>query len=99
MAQKKQTSYTDSKGEKWTFKKIFDFLAYIGLCLIGFALCLSFIPEIATPMRQIGSAIAYIITIVVSFGWTKRKKHIAWLVIWIVFAVLVFATFIATLFA
>ena len=95
----KNSSKTTYSGEKWSFKKVFDFLAYIGLCLIGLALCLSFIPSISNAMRQLGSAIAYLLVIVVSFNWTRRKRHIAWLIVWIIFAVLLFSTFIASCFA
>lgn len=95
---KSSSSSNSTHTEKWTIAKIFDLFAYIALFAIGVAMCLSFIPAIANPMQKVGMALAYLVTIYVSFNWTRRKRNVAWLVLWIIFAVLVFVTYVASLF-
>jgi len=77
---------------------ILDCLAYIGTGLIAVALMLVTIFKgngtVAQACSNVGQAIAYIITMIVAGAWVKKKKHVAWLICYVVFVVAIVVLYI-----
>ena len=84
--------------KKLSIAGILEFVAYIGTACIAIALLLVTIFKgngtIAQACSSIGQAIAYVITMIVAGSWVKRKKHIAWLICYIVFVVSIIVLYI-----
>lgn len=84
-----------------SFNKILSFCAYIGIGCIAIALLLSAIfkgqTNIATIFRSIGEVIAYILAIILAFFWVRRKKHVAWIVCYVIFVVTIVVLYILVL--
>ena len=81
--------------------KIIQFSAYIATGFIAVALLLSAIfggnGTISQACASIGQAIAYIVTLIVAGAYVKGKRHVAWLVCYIVFAVSIVVLYIVNL--
>ncbi len=85
------------KKSTWSISKIFEFTAYIATGLIAISLMLSVIfgsGTLSQAFESIGQAIAYIVTMVVAGLFVRRKKHIAWLICYIVFAVAIVVLYV-----
>lgn len=71
--------------------KIIQFFAYIATGFIAIALLISAIfgnsGTIASAFASIGQAIAYIVTLIVAGSFVRSKRHIAWLICYVIFAV------------
>ena len=84
-----------------SFNKVLSFCAYIGIGCIAIALLLSAIfkgqTNIATIFRSIGEVIAYILAIILAFFWVRRKKHVAWIVCYVIFVVTIVVLYILVL--
>ena len=82
----------------WSLAKAFEFIAYIGTACIAVALMLVTIFKgngpVSTTIRYVGEAVAYVITMIVAASWVKRKKHIAWLICYVVFVVAIIILYI-----
>ncbi len=85
----------------WGYHKIIEFCAYIGTACIAIALVLSAIfkgqGDLFRAFNIVGQAIAYILAMVLAAGWVKRKKHVAWLVCYLVFVVVIIVMYVVTL--
>ena len=75
-------------------KGFVNFLAYISIAFIAVALILgkifSAFPKLATvtsALSLIAQVIAYAITAVYAFYFAKSKKHIAWMICYILFVI------------
>lgn len=83
---------------KWSLTKFLEFSAYIGTACIAIALMLVTIFKgngtVSQACSNVGQAIAYIITMIVAASWVKRKKHIAWLICYVVFVVAIIVLYI-----
>ena len=80
--------------------KIIQFFAYIATGFIAVALLLSAIfgsGTISRACESIGQAIAYVVTLIVAGSYVKNKRHIAWLVCYIIFAVSIVVLYIVNL--
>ena len=80
--------------------KIIQFFAYLATGFIAVALLLSAIfgtGTIASACASIGQAIAYIVTLIVAASFVRNKKHIAWLICYIIFAVSIVVLYIVNL--
>lgn len=81
----------------WSASKILEFCAYIGTGLIAIALLLSVIfgsGSLSQAFSNVGQAIAYIVTMIIAGLWVRRKRHVAWLVCYIVFVVAIVVLYI-----
>ncbi len=85
-------------GRKWSIEKVLQFIAYIGTALIAIALMLVTIFKgngtVSQACSQVGQAIAYIITMIVAGSWVRSRKHIAWLICYIVFVVAIIVLYV-----
>ena len=83
-----------------TGSKIIHFSAYLATGLIAIALLLGVIFEgnirLAGIFSSIGNAIAYVITLIVAANFLKGRKHIAWLICYVVFAVSIVVLYVLT---
>ena len=81
--------------------KVVQFLAYLATALIAIALLLGVIFQanikLASIFESIGKAIAYVVTLIVAANFLKGKKHIAWLICYVIFAVSIVVLYILTL--
>ena len=75
-------------------KGFVNFVAYIAIAFIAVALILgkifSAFPKLATvtgALTLIAQIIAYTITAVFAFSYAKSKKHIGWMIAYIIFVV------------
>ena len=87
---------------KTSGSKIIQFFAYIATGFIAVALLLSVIfggwaNGIASIFANIGQAIAYIVTMIIAAYYVRGKRHVAWLVCYIVFAVSIVVLYIVNL--
>ncbi len=90
----------NSHNDGWSWEKIFELFAYIGCGCIAVALLLSVIfgsKTLADAFRYVGEAIAYIVCIVVAGLWVKRKTHLAWLILYIIFTVSIIVLYIVNI--
>ena len=82
----------------WNLAKVFEFIAYIGTACIAIALMLVTIFKgngaVSSTIRYVGEAIAYVVTMIVAASWVKRKKHVAWLICYVVFVVAIVILYI-----
>ena len=96
MSNKNKTS-----SARWGLQKILDFCAYIGTACIAIALIFSVIfkgnGSLYMAFKAIGESIAYILSMILAAFWVRRKKHIAWLICYIVFVVVIVVMYIVTL--
>ena len=97
----KQREEKSQTKEVSSFNKILSFCAYIGIGCIAIALLLSVLfkgqTNIATVFRSIGEVIAYILAIILAFFWVRRKKHVAWIVCYVIFVVTIVVLYILVL--
>ncbi len=97
MAQKQKSTTTKTSGS-WGFQKILDFVAYIGIACIAIALIFNLIFQknvnVGNAFRIIGDSIAYILAMIMAAFWVKRKRHIAWLICYIIFVVVIIVMYI-----
>ncbi len=86
---------------KITTSKVIQFCAYLATGLIAVALLLGLILEgnvkIAAIFQNIGNAIAYVVTLIVAASFVKGKRHVAWLVCYVIFAVSIVVLYIMNL--
>ncbi len=90
----------NKKPNAWSWAKVVEFSAYIAIACIAIALLLSAIfgsKNVANAFRLVGEAIAYIVTIVVAGLWVKRKTHVAWLILYVIFAVSIVVLYIVNI--
>ncbi len=82
----------------WSLAKVMEFVAYIGTALIAIALMLVTIFKgqgtLSQAFSSVGQAIAYIITMIVAGSWVRRKRHVAWLICYVVFVVAIIVLYI-----
>lgn len=82
---------------KINLTKIFEFTAYIATGLIAIALMLSVAfgtGDLSRAFSSVGQAIAYVVTMIIAGMFVKRKKHVAWLICYIVFVVAIVVLYI-----
>ena len=86
------------KTETWSMSKVLECMAYIGTACIAIALMLVTIFKgngtVSRACSHVGQAIAYIITMIVAGSWVKRKKHVAWLICYVIFVVAIIVLYI-----
>ena len=82
-------------------KGFVNFVAYIAVAFIAVALVLSKIfsvfPKLSTvtgALTLIAQIIAYTITAVYAFYFAKSKKHIAWMIAYVLFVIAIIVFFI-----
>ena len=82
-------------------KSFVNFVAYIAIAFIAVALILgkifSAFPKLATvtgALTLIAQIIAYAITAVYAFYYAKSKKHIAWMIAYILFVIAIIVFFV-----
>ncbi len=84
----------------FNFNTILAFTAFIGIGCIAISLILTLVFENDTTLydafRSVGQVIAYLICIVLAFGWVKTHKQIPWIVCYVVFVVTIVVLFILT---
>lgn len=100
--QKTTTTTTKTKtSPRWSFQKMLDCIAYFGTASIAIALIISMIFKgnnwgVTVAFKTIGDTIAYVLTMILAAFWVKRKKHIAWLICYIVFVVVIIVMYVMT---
>jgi len=81
-------------------KLMLSFIAYIAIGCISVALLLTLIfkgnTTVSNVFSAIGQVIAYILCIILAFGWVKTHTHIAWIICYVVFIVTIVVLFILT---
>ena len=90
----------NSNREGWSWQKTIELLAYIGIGCVAVALLLSAIfgsKTLADAFRYVGEAIAYVVCIIVAGLWVKRKTHVVWLVLYIIFTVSIVVLYIVNI--
>ncbi len=77
-------------------KRFMNMLAFIGLCLVAFALLLAKLLGVfgvsasaVNAIQLVGECIAYIVTMVYAFYFVKNKRNVWWWVAYCVSAVVV----------
>jgi len=82
-----------SSSTTWSLHKIVSFIAWISVCLIAIAYCLSFIP-VLNVLRQVAAMLAFVVTAFVSFFYAnaKRKNRAVYLIIWIIGVIAILVT-------
>ena len=78
-------------------KKFMTMLAFIGLCLVAFALLLAKLlgavfgvsPSAVSAIRTVGECIAYIVTMVYAYNFVRAKRNAWWWVAYCVSVVVV----------
>lgn len=97
----KSTNTTTKSTARWSFQKILDCFAYFGTACIAIALILSVIfqgnGDLFKAFSTVGTAIAYVLSMILAAFWVKRKRHIAWLICYIIFVVVIIVMYIVTL--
>lgn len=75
-------------------KQFVNFLSYIAVALIAVALILSKIfgsfdglMSVASAMTLVAQIIAYSIVAVYAYSYARTKKHIAWMIAYIIFVI------------
>lgn len=85
-------------GKNMSVERALQLIAYIGTALIAIALMLVTIFKgngtVSQACSQVGQAIAYIITMIVAGSWVRSRKHIAWLICYIVFVVAIIVLYV-----
>ncbi len=84
----------------WSWAKVVELAAYIAIACIAIALLLSAIfgsKNISNAFRLVGEAIAYVVAIVVAGLWVRRKTHVAWLILYVVFTVSIIVLYIVNI--
>ncbi|MBO7527637.1 MAG: hypothetical protein J6T74_07085 [Clostridia bacterium] len=74
------------------WNKVFDFIAFIGLCIIAVVLVLHKIisaNEVTKALGIIGECIAYFVTAVSAFFYVRSKRNVWWYVAYAVALVLI----------
>lgn len=98
MAKKSSSNTTTKSTGRWSFQKVLDFCAYIGTACIAIALILSVALKsngsLTSAFKIIGDTIAYVLAMILAGFWVKRKRHIAWLICYIVFVVVIIVMYI-----
>ena len=78
---------------KNNWNKVFDFIAFVGLCLVAVVLVLQNIlkanGDVVNALRLIGSCIAYLVTAVSAFFYVRSKRNVWWYVAYAVAVVLI----------
>ena len=78
---------------KNNWNKVFNFIAFIGLCLVAVVLVLQNIlkanGEVVNALRLVGECIAYLVTAVSAFFYVKSKRNVWWYVAYAVALVLI----------
>ena len=98
----KETKTTSSAPrQKWSTRAIMNCVAYFAIMFIAIALILKLslkqhAPSVASSFQAVGECLAYMIALWLGFLWT-RKKHIAWLICWIVAAVVIIVVYFVAL--
>lgn len=87
---------------KISSSKVTQFFAYLASGLIAVALLLNVIfgaqnVKLAGIFTNIGQAIAYIVTLIVAGGYVRGKRHVAWLICYIVFVVSIVVLYVIQL--
>ena len=82
-------------------KGFVNFMAYFAIAFIAVALILgqifSAFPKLATvtnTLRWIAEIIAYTITAAFAFYYAKSKKHIAWMICYVLFVIAIIVFFV-----
>lgn len=85
-------------GKNMSVERALQLIAYIGTALIAIALMLVTIFKgngtVSQACSQVGQAIAYIITMIAAGSWVRSRKHIAWLICYIVFVVAIIVLYV-----
>ena len=75
------------------WNKVFDFIAFIGLCIVAVVLVLQNIlkanGDVVSALRLIGECIAYFVTAVSAFFYVRSKRNVWWYVAYAVALVLI----------
>lgn len=90
----------NKNSNSWSWAKVVELAAYIAIGCIAIALLLSAIfgsKSIANAFSLVGEAIAYVVAIVVAGLWVRRKTHVAWLVLYVIFAVSIIVLYIVNI--
>ncbi len=93
-----ESASSKPKQKSLAANKILSFCAYIGIACIAIALLLSACfkgnTNVENVFRSIGEVIAYILAMILAFYWVRSRKHIAWLVCYIIFVVTIVVLYI-----
>lgn len=81
-----------------SLNKVLECVAFFGVACIAialiFAICFQGNNVVYNAFKTVGDAIAYSLSIVLAFLWVKRKKHVAWLVCYIIFVVVIIVLYV-----
>ncbi len=85
----------------WNFQKILNFCAYVSCACIAIALILTVIfkgnDDLSKIFNNIGTAIAYILVMILAGSFIKTQHHIAWIISYVVFVVVIVVMYIVAL--
>ncbi len=98
---KTTTTTSSAPKQKWSTRAIMNCVAYFAIMFIAIALILKLslkqhAPDVANSFQAVGECLAYFIAIWLGFLWTRRK-HIAWLICWVVAAVVIIVVYFVAL--
>lgn len=78
---------------KRNISKIFEFIAFVGLCCVAVVLVLQNIlkanGDIVNALRLVGECIAYFVTAVSAFFYVRSKRNVWWYVAYTIAVVLI----------
>ena len=81
-----------SKNSSINWRSFMNFIAYVAICCVGVALVLSKVlpfPALAGAFEKVAQILAYAVTAVSAFYYTRVKRHWAFIAVWLVAIVLI----------
>lgn len=88
----------NKNSQKFSFNMVLECCAFFGIACIAialvFAVCFQGSNTIYNAFKTVGDAIAYSLSMIMACFWVKRQKHIAWVICYVVFVVLIVVLYI-----
>ncbi len=92
------TEYNNNKQKRPTYNRIIECCAYFGVACIAISLilatCFQGANALYNAFKTIGDALAYLLSIILAGYWVRRQRHIAWLICYIVFVVVIVVLYV-----
>lgn len=77
---------------KWEFRRVLNCIAYFAIIFAAIALVIGqIIPSAKVFLMPIASFLAFSVASVSAFNWAKSKSNVAWMIIFIICAIIVLA--------
>lgn len=92
---------SEKNPHKYSFNTALECIAFFGIACIAIALvfsvCFKGNNSVSNAFKYVGDAIAYILSMILALYWVRKQRHVAWLICYVVFVVLIIVLFIVGL--